>query len=379
MSHVAFVIPGIDRIGGAERQTLLLANGMRRRGWRVTVVALCGDGGAEKAALEENDIEFVSLQMRKGLADPRGWLRFNRWIRRETPDLVHTHLPHATWLTRWSRVLAPMRVLVDTLHSSSTGRVGRRLGYRWSDWLSDQVTAVSEGVGEAHLRSRMVAQGRLAVLPNGVDVETWTPDAAMRDRVRREFGVDSQFLWLAAGRLDAVKDYPTLLRAFADVPQNAQLVIAGGGPCETALRSLASALSLDQRVRFLGFEPHALPWMQAADAFVLSSRWEGLPIGLLEAGACALPAAATDVAGTREVIVDGQTGILAAPGDAFSLQRAMAHIMGLSAAERGAMGQQARARVAERFSLDAVLDRWEALYEMLLERHPTPRRCGAIC
>ncbi|MGA2207428.1 MAG: glycosyltransferase, partial [Terracidiphilus sp.] len=82
MSHAAIAIPGIDRIGGAERQAMLLAKGLRRRGWRVSMVALSGTGGDAAAELRNAGVGFISLEMRKGLADPRGWLRFHRWLRR---------------------------------------------------------------------------------------------------------------------------------------------------------------------------------------------------------------------------------------------------------------------------------------------------------
>ncbi|HMD77594.1 MAG TPA: glycosyltransferase, partial [Terracidiphilus sp.] len=319
-----------------------------------------------------------SLGMRKGLADPRGWIRFNGWLRRESPDVVHAHLPHAAWLARWSRLAAPARVVVDTLHSSSTGALGRRLGYRWSGWLSDQVTAVSSAVAEAHLSAAMAGEDKLTVLPNGVDTEAWRPDAAVRAAVRRELGLHDEFLWLAAGRLDPVKEYSTLLRAMVEVPERARLVIAGGGPAQTELLRLSAQLGLERRVRFLGFEPDVRRWMQAADGFVLSSRWEGLPMGLLEAAACALPAVATDVPGTREVIVDGQTGWLTPPGNAAVLGAAMTRMMQTPAEERKAMGERARQRVIERFSLELVLDRWEALYGELLQQNPRPVRWARV-
>ena len=128
MNHIAFVIPGLDRIGGAEQQLLLLARGLRSRGWRVSIIALSGTGQNLSTALAADSISFFSLAMRKGLADPRGWLLLHRWLRNQQPDVVHSHLPHAAWIARWSRLAAPVRVLVDTLHTSSTGRLGRRLG-----------------------------------------------------------------------------------------------------------------------------------------------------------------------------------------------------------------------------------------------------------
>ena len=368
MIRVAVVIPGIDRIGGAERQAMLLAMGLRKRGCRATMIALSGSGGAAANELRDAGVGFVSLEMRKGLADPRGWIRFNQWLWRERPDVVHAHLPHAAWMTRWSRWAAPATVVIDTLHSSYAGRRGRRIGYRCSRWLTDQVTAVSRATAESHLAAGMVGVDKTAVVPNGIDVDTWRPDAAARTDLRRVLGIADEFLWLAVGRLEAVKDFPALLQAMARIPERARLVILGEGPLRPELTTLASALRLEQRVRFIGFEQNVKRWMQAADGFVLSSRYEGLPMVLLEAGACGLPAIATDVAGTREVVVNGMNGWRPKAGDADALSNAMAKLMEMPAELRHAMGERARQNVAEQFSLDAVLDRWERLYADLLER-----------
>ena len=372
MNHVALLIPGLDRIGGAERQLMLLAKGLRGRGWRVSVVALSGTGGDAAAELAGAGIAFLSLEMRKGLADPRGWLRFHRWLKQERPGVVHAHLPHAAWMARWSRLATPVRVVVDTLHSSSTGTGVRRMGYRLSDWLSNEVTAVSHAVAAAHLAAEMAA--KITVIPNGVDMDAWRPDAAARAAVRGELAIENEFLWFAAGRLEPVKDYPTLLAAMAQLPSTARLVIAGTGPLEEQLRGLASQLCLQSRVRFLGFEQDVRRWMQAADGFVLSSRWEGLPMALLEAAACALPAVATDVPGTREVIVHGGTGWLAAQGDPRGLAEAMTRLMHTSLDGRKTIGEQARQRAFDSFSLELALTRWEALYSDLLQRNRRPSR-----
>jgi glycosyltransferase involved in cell wall biosynthesis len=376
MNHIAFVIPTLDRVAGAERQVLLLAKGLVKRHWRVTVVALAGTGVDAKLELGSEGILFVSLEMRKGLLDPRGWQRFHRWLGHEAPQIVHAHLPHAAWLVRWSRLFAPVPVIIDSLHTSATGTLVRRLGYRWSKSLPDRVCAVSQDVANAYQGARMVTKRQLVIVPNGVDVNHWRPDPAARADLRQRLGLGSEFVWFAAGRLDPVKDYPSLLWAIMEVPSPAHLVIAGAGPLENQLRCLSIQFGLESRVRFLGFESNVLRWMQAADAFVLSSRWEGLPMSLLEAGASALPAVATDVAGSREVLVHEETGFLAAAENSLSLRRAMTRMMRLSPRERSAMGDRARHRVVQHFSLEAVLDRWETLYTDLLEKHPSPARLG---
>jgi glycosyltransferase involved in cell wall biosynthesis len=361
------MIPGLDRLGGAEQQAISLAKGLRGRGWRVSMVALSGSGGSAAAELEDAGIQFLSLQMRKGLVDPRGWLRFQRWLRRELPDLLHAHLPHAAWLARWSRLAAPVPLVVDTLHSSSTGAMGRYFGYACSRWLTDHVTAVSEAAAASHLAAGMVSESRLSVVWNGIDVDQWQPNAWARLQAREELGVKHDFLWLAVGRLEAVKDYPCLLRAMTRAPEQARLLVLGAGPQEGRLRELVAWLGLNQRVHFAGFESNVLRWMHAADGFVLSSRYEGLPMVLLEAGACGVPAVATDVPGTREVVVDGETGWLAPAGDPAELAKTMMKLMHMPPKARNAMAEQARSHVARNFSMEAALDRWERLYADLLE------------
>lgn len=367
MSHAAVLIPGLERIGGAEKQALLLAMGLRTRGWRVSVMALSGRGAQAVTELRDAGVEFLSLEMRKGLADPRGWIRLNRWLRREQPDVVHAHLPHAAWMARWSRLAAPVPVVIDTLHSSSTGKIGRRLGYALSRWLPDQVTAVSHATAESHVGARMVSPKTLCTIPNGIDVEQWRPDEQTRAQLRSALGLREEFLWLAVGRLEPVKDYPTLLCAMKQGPQSTQLVILGDGPQRGELLQMIERLGLRRRVRLLGFETAVRDWMQAADGFVLASRYEGLPMVLLESGACGLPAVATNVAGSREVIVNGETGWLACAEGADALFAVMSRLMRVSAAERRAMGERARRSVIQRFSLDSVLNRWESLYRELLD------------
>ena len=374
MRHVALQIPGIDKLGGAERQVISLAKGLAQRGLRVSVVALTGSGGDAARELAAGGVGFLSLRMRKGIADPQGWVALAAWIRREKPDILHAHLPHATWMARGVRLVTPVRVVIDTVHTSATGTRGRHAGYRATGWLSDCVTAVSRPVAAAYVEAGMVRPDRMTVLPNGVDDHAWRPDAEVRKQVRGELGLTNEFLWCAAGRLEPVKDYPTTLKAFAGLPGTARLVVAGWGAQDKTLRRLAESLGIAERVRWLGFEPDVRRWLQAADGFVLSSLWEGLPVCLLEAGACAVPCVATAVAGSQEVIAEGETGYLAQPQDVDSLRGGMARLMEMQPESRRAMGTRARLRVEAQFSLTCMLDGWERLYRQLLEANPRPRR-----
>jgi glycosyltransferase involved in cell wall biosynthesis len=376
VKHVAYLIPTLDRIGGAEQQVILLASGLAKRGWRVSVITLSGTGGDAKERLQSTGIDFLSLHMRKGLADPRGWIRLNRWIKVNHPDVVHAHLPHASLLARWSRIASPVRVLVDTIHSPATGGTACKFGYRMSAGLPDAVTAVSQAASETWLTSGMVNEEKLATIPNGVDLDHWKSDRKARDAMRQELCLSDEFLWLAVGRLDLVKDHATLLRAFSRLSSNARLVIAGEGPLKSQLNSLVKALALGDRVSFPGFQIDVLRWMRAADAFVLSSRWEGLPMAMLEACACELPAVTTDIAGAREVLFEALCIPAAAVGDADLLAASMNAVMCLPEMDRSNLGCRMRQSVVERFSLDIVLNKWEDLYRALLAQNPQPSRFG---
>ena len=378
MSHVAMILPGIDRLGGAERQALQLARGLRRRGWQMTVIALSGNGGDARIELELAGVDFLSLHMREGLADLQSWMRLHRWIGGNRPDLLHGHLPRAVWMARGCRLFAPIPAVIDTVHTSCCGSVRRRMGYRYSNWLADAVTAVSRGAADTHLNAGMVTRDRLVVIPNGVDTRHWKPDPQNRAALRAELGIANEFLWLTAGRMEAVKNFSSLLDAFAQMSPDARLVIAGNGPQKAELRAQTAALGLAARVTFPGFDRNLLRWMQAADAFVLPSLWEGLPMVLLEAGACGLPAVTTNVPGCRDVVLHGETGLLAPAGDTSALARTMSTLMQLDADERAAMGHNASLHVAAQFDLERVIDQWDRFYRQLLHNRKSVARLARV-
>ena len=365
MTHIAMILPTLDAIGGAERQVMLLAIELAARGYQVTVITLAGKPNASTRELETSRVAWLSLEMRKAWIDPRGWRRYRMWAAAHQPGIIHTHLPHATWFARCIRHLSPVRVQIDTIHTSHPGGLFRRLTYRVTHQFTNSVTCVSAAVARHAEAARLAPRRDLTVLPNGVPL----PDLAPL----RHPAESAVFHWLAVGRLAPVKDHPTLLRAFAMLPGEPRLTIAGSGPEEQSLRRLAIQLGIDKRVHFVGFQPDIQPFLAAADAFVLSSRWEGLPVSVLEAAAAGLPAVVTEGAGTREAILPNQTAILAPVGNPKVLAATMAEIMTMTPRQRAEMGARAHRFVEERFSLPAIVTRWEKLYEQLLAKHPAPR------
>ncbi len=365
MKKVAILLPGIEKIGGAERQAIQLAGGLATRGWKVYL--LCMSGGIRGQHDELRAVECHSLQMRHGWKDPIGWLRLSRWIRRHQPDILHAHLPHATWMARWSRLFTPVRVVCDTLHTASTGNFLRRTGYRLSDRLSNGTTAVSGSVAKCWIGQCGVKPEKLTLLPNGVKIPAM--------RVARHPSA-LPFHWLAVGRLEAVKDYGTMLQAFALANRNARLTIAGEGAMRGRLQALAATLGVAGRVEWAGFLADLSPLYSQADGLVLSSRWEGLPMSILEASSHGLPVVATDAAGVRDALPQDSHAWIAPVGDAAALAEKMSSMMERSATERAQIGDENFNFAEEHFAMEKLLDAWERTYEQLLALNPAPHRWG---
>jgi len=356
--------------GGAEAQVVLLATGLARRGYRTGVVSLAAPT-AFTADLKDAGVEVVSLSMRAGVADPRGLWRLIRFLARFRPAILHSHLFHANLMARVVRLVAPVPVVISTLHSiAESGRRHsgvrlRDLAYRLSDPLADQVVAVCQAASRRHLTAGAVRASKLCVIPNAVDTGVFRPDAERRAAMRQALELDGAFVWLAAGRLMWKKDYPTMLRAFA-CRNSSVLLVAGTGPQGEELRELASRLGV--RVRWLGARDDMPALMNAADALVLSSVVEGLPVVLLEAAASGLIAVSTDAGGAREAVEDGATGYIVPIGDAQALSQAISRVESLDEAAREQMARAARRRALALFDIHSVTGQWERLYGELLER-----------
>jgi glycosyltransferase involved in cell wall biosynthesis len=313
-----------------------------------------------------------SLDMRRGVPDPRGLARAARLIRDWRPDVVHSHMVHANLMARVLRLMVPIPVLVSTIHNIYEGGPLRMMAYRLSNTLVDHMTIVSEAAADRFVGDRIMPRGLLTVIANGVDTEQIrNVPAGSRESVRATLGMHGEFAWLAVGRFETAKDYPTMLRAFAQVRSRqpgAVLLLVGRGSLQAETEVLARELGLGDAVRFLGVRNDVPMLMNAADGYVMSSAWEGMPMVLLEAGAAGLPIVATAVGGNREVVLDDRTGFLVPPRDPEALAAAMLRLGGLPEAERRAMGERGHEHIRASYGLARVATRWEELYREVSSR-----------
>ncbi len=354
-------------MGGADQQILILARAMRARGHDVRVVALTPLGPMGLEAQREG-IPTESLELRRNAGDLPRVARLVRMIRRWHPDILHTHMVHANLLGRALRPLAPVGALVSTIHSISDGGRLRMAGYRLTNGLVDRVTIISRIAADRYVKIGAVPAGRLEVIPNTVDLDRFKPSAAARAEIRKELGIGDEFVWLAVGRFQPAKDYPTMVAGFARLARRSRsrLILVGQGPLRGEVEALLEKEGIRDRVQFLGVRRDVPDLMSGADGYVLSSAWEGMPVVLLEAAAVGLPVVATRVGGVAEVVEHGETGSLVSPGDPEALASAMEGVEALTPEKRIEMGARGRALVQKRYSTDSVMSMWERLYSSLL-------------
>ena len=363
--RILYVLTSLG-IGGAERQVLAIADRMAARGHAVAVLVL----RPPVAEQWPTQIPVHHLNLGKNpLSFCAAFLRARRFLREFRPDLLHSHGFHANIFTRLLKTPAPPQV-VSTIHNVYEGGRLRMFAYRLTDSLSTRTTAVSTAAAERFVRLKAVPANKITVVPNAIDTAEFAPDPQRRQSMRSDMGAGDAFIWLAVGRLVPAKDFPNLLRAFAAVHARypaAQLWIAGqpASPEFERIQALSQALELGGCMQCLGLRRDIPALLDAADAFVLSSAWEGMPLALGEAMAMEKPIVATDVGGVRELV--GSTANLVPAQNAERLASAMLDLMQATPEERRARATAGRLRVQSGFSIETRAAEWEALYSTLIQ------------
>ena len=352
----------IKGIGGSERHLLTLLPALRASGLDARFLGLDVPGSAAPSFYEELDAAGVpNVRVRCTVdVNPRMALDVVRAVREEAPDLVHTHLVHAD--VYGALAAARLRLPhISSRHNDDRYLLGPfRLVDRAFAARARRLIAISDAV-RRFLAEAGHAERKLVTVHYGLDS---LPDAPSQRSPAEEGVPDGAPLLLAIGRLTEQKEHPTLLRAFAAARAKhpeAMLAILGIGPLEAETRALATELGLDGSVVLPG-RLEIRDWLERADVFVHSSRWEGFGLVLLEAMLAGLPIAATRASAVPEVVADGETGLLVEPGDHEALGRALDELLAGPARAR-ALGEAGYLRAREHFSVARMAERTQAVYD----------------
>jgi glycosyltransferase involved in cell wall biosynthesis len=360
--RVLEVLPTLHR-AGAEVMAVSLACRLDRARFEPAVISLYDPfpNGLEPL-LEERGVPVFHLGKHRG-PDPRMLPRLTRLFRRLRPDVLHTHSYILRYTLPAARLARP-RAMVHTIHNLAEKEPGRII-QRWAFRRGVVPVAIAAELA----RSFRALYGRepAATIPNGIDTAAcFRPHARDPWRAAHDFAPDD-LLVASAARLEPQKNPLALIEAFArglaSEPRS-HLLMAGAGSQFEAARDRAARLGLSGRVHFLGVRTDVPDLLSASDIFALASEWEGNPLAVMEAMAAGLPVVATAVGGVPELVAEGVTGLLAAPGDPRALGAALASLAE-DADLRRAMGEAGRARSAH-FDVANMVEGYSALFERLV-------------
>ncbi|HEX3631786.1 MAG TPA: glycosyltransferase [Casimicrobiaceae bacterium] len=351
--------------GGQEIRILTEAAGMIARGHSIEIA--CPREARIFAEAPRFGVPATALAI--GRKRPRGVFALRRFIAERKVDAINAHSSTDAWLAALAaRSLSRPPPIVRTRHISAP--VPHDALTRW---LYTKATAEIVTTGEA-IRTQLIRDigvepSRVSSIPTGIDPGRFGP--ADRDEARRSLGLPSGVPLIGiVAALRSWKGHRILVEAMTLLAhRDAQLVIVGGGPQREALRTQIGALGLDNRVRLAGNQNDVAPWLAALDVFALPSYAnEGVPQALLQAMLTALPCVTTDAGAIGEAAIPDHTAVVVAKENAVALAAGIDRVLGDPAlAQR--IAAAGRERVLSRFSLAAMLDRMEAVFQRAVDSY----------
>ncbi len=361
--------------GGAELHLLTLARSLRSLGVEV-VVGRIVDDHAWGTRLLNRDFEEAGIRILK-LGGTRGsntvaLHTLMTLIRAERPDVVHTHLPRGDLLGALARACGARSPLVASVHDIHSRAQADRWGLslvRWAWRRADAVIAISHAVGDWLARESGVSPSKIRVIHYGIDVEPFDkPRSSGPDRLLDATGP----IIGCVGRLEERKGHDVLIRALPHILRRvpgARLRIAGNDPWGygRTLRELSGSLNVSDRVDLVGFQSDVPAFLNSVDAFAFASRTEGFGQVVIEAMASGLPVVTSRIPPLTEIVVNGETGLLAEPDSPEAFAEAItAMLSNRDVALK--MGETARSRVRTEFSAGRMARETLDIYERVTAR-----------
>jgi glycosyltransferase involved in cell wall biosynthesis len=352
------LIPALG-LGGAERVVVDLCKNLDKEKFAVKVACLKSPG--------ESAGDLIAAGIPVELVGGHGWpialsfFKLIKFLKKEKPDIVHTHLFGADFYGRLAARLAGVKIIVSTEHNLNFAEgFLKKIAKSLSGRLADEVVAVSQAVKQYLIKKEGMPEKKISVIYNGVAEKKFSYPG-------RDYAATGVLTIGSVGRLVRQKGFDFLIKALSRVPGDWQCLIAGGGRERKKLAELIKLLSLENKVKLIGWEKNTPEFLKKLDIFVLPSRWEGLGIVILEAGASGLPVIASRVDGIKELISDGQDGLLFAGGDDAELAEKIKFLLA-NPEERKRLGENLRQKVVANFNADKMAAEYERLYLELLKK-----------
>ncbi len=372
MRKVLYVVT-LSEWGGAQHIVYLLAKHLRSD-YEITVA--CAPGGLLVERLRGLGLRVMEIpelcRLPHPLRDLRALWKLHSLMQAERFDIVHTHSTKAGLLGRLAAAWARVPVILFTAHGWAFSD-GRAWPWRWllahverlPAHLSTKVICVSEYDRQVAVRFGVASPEKLIVVPNGLETEPFCSSRDKKELRRQLEACDAAGVVTMVGRLALPKDLNTLIAAWEELGVPGwQLWLVGDGPLRPYVEKTIQARGLRNSIRLFGERRDVPELLQASDIFVLSSRWEGMPLTIIEAMLAGLPVIATRVGGVPELVEGSVTGLLVPPGDPLALRDALEQLI-VSEESRRLFGERGRQRALQQFSVERMIHRVRALYQEL--------------
>lgn len=352
---ILYVITSLG-YGGAEQVVCNLADSMFELGHEVKIVYLTGNNLIQPL---NKEIETIHLGLKNIGSLFKAYFTLSYFIEKYKPDVVHSHMIHANLLTRIVRLKTPIKKLICTAHSANEGGFFRMALFRITHNLSDVTTNVSEYASNVFIKKKAVRNQDIITIYNGINVNDFKYCETAKKHIALELNIKSDTkILLAVGRFHEAKNYPNLIKAIKQLNEychNFVLIIAGDGELRPMLEQQIKNSSLERNVLLIGRRSDIPKLMSAADVFVLSSDYEGLPTVLIEAMACEAHVVSTDVSGAREII--NKYGKIVPPNDSVALCDGI-----LEALKIENKNKEGAIYVRSKFNLNVIVNKWLDIY-----------------
>ena len=362
-------IDSFSGLGGGQQILFEIVKGLRSE-FNFLIIAPPGlflekysQLGIRTYQLKEKNIIKIVKKLRESISKERPEIlhlhgtRAAIWARlaiigfKNRPKIIYTlhgfHLPRKNFLVRWL-FLAIERFL-----------------NRWTDVL----VCVSGADRNLVLKHKTIPENRIVIIKNGIDIEKFQVNKELVEAEKKKLGLTDKFVLTSIGRLHPPKDFSTILKALKLIitqNKNFRLLIIGDGPLRKLLENEVEEFGLNQCVKFLGFRENTPILINLSDIIILSTRWEGLPLAPLEAGASQKPIIASNIDGVRETVIDKETGLLFKLGD----ERDLADKIKLLLKDpklRKKLGENDFKFVKVKFPIEKMLQNYQNLYTSILK------------
>jgi len=361
---VMFLLPDILP-GGAE----MLVRNMVCRGFSTEFDVIVCSLGRRRNSFLTQDIERQGVKIhflgQRALIDLTIFVRLYKLLKKEQPDVVHTHLNSVAY-SLLPVSLAGIQCKMHTVHNIAKHegkfplRAATLMAFRVFGYIPIGISRIIGGSIKSYYGVK-----RVPIINNGIPTANYTRNEEFRYRKRKSLGVcEGDFVCIHIGRFVEQKNHDLLIRAFALAQMNEKrlkLLLVGDGYLMNVIYQKVITYGVQERVQFLGIRKDVSALLNASDLFVFSSDWEGLPLTLIEAMSSGLPVISTNVGGISDLVMDGVTGFLSPPGDAKALAARITQLASDPVFAEN-LGRAGRQWAQEAFDIEKTFLAHEALY-----------------